>query len=419
LQVWVRAAGSTASYDAWRSTSSFNVVLPPLLLTANVDFPVPPGSQVTWTAALSAPPAAPVEYRFQVVDLNTNATTVLRNYSANNQAQWVPLGAGRFVVQCLERQVGSSAAYDLLASTQPLDVAATPLTITLLSTPTSFPASTGTPITWTTRTKGGLAGPIQFAYWLYSTKQGWRNAQPYGPTATFTWTPTWDDEDDFVVQVWVRSNGSTANYEAYLGTNLFHIQRASLQLTTSTLFPVAVGTPVTWTADVSDPSVTMEYKFWLYTAATSQWTLERDYSTQKSVNWTPLVVGSYAHQVWARQVGSTSSYDLYRSTGTVDVTSAPAQMVSLISSVPLPAAAGASITWTAGAIAGTAPLEYQFWRLDASTWKMVRDYSSDSTYLWITTAADRGSHSVQVRVRSIGSSAAYESQMTSGAFTIQ
>jgi hypothetical protein len=222
-----------------------------------------------------------------------------------------------------------------------------------------------------------------------------------------------------VVQVWVRSNGSTANYEAYLGTNLFHIQRASLQLTTSTLFPVAVGTPVTWTGDVSDPSVTMEYKFWLYTAATSQWTLERDYSTQKSVNWTPLVVGSYAHQVWARQVGSTSSYDLYRSTGTVDVTSAPAQMVSLISNVPLPAAAGASITWTAGAIAGTAPLEYQFWRLDASTWKMVRDYSSDNTYLWITTAADTGSHSVQVRVRSIGSSAAYESQMTSGAFTIQ
>jgi hypothetical protein len=50
---------------------------------------------------------------------------------------------------------------------------------------------------------------------------------------------------------------------------------------------------------------------------------------------------------------------------------------------------------------------------------MVRDYSTDNTYLWITTATDVGSHSIQARARSIGSSAAYESQMTTGAFTIQ
>ena len=419
LQVWARAVGSTATYEAWRSTVAFDVVPAPLTLTANVFFPTPPGNQVTFTAILASPTSTATEYSFQVVDLSTNTTTVLRSYSSSNQAQWVPLKMGRFVVRGLERQVGSSAAYDLIASTPPLDVAATPITIKALSTPTIFPAPTGTPITWTVLVQGGMAGPIEYAFWLYSTTNGWRNAQPYGPSQTFTWTPTWADEGDFALQVWVRSNGSTAAYDAYTGSNLFHIQHAGLQLTTPTLFPVAVGTPVTWTADVPDPSVTMNYEFWVYTASTSQWSLARGYSTAKTFTWTPLVVGSYGVQVWARQAGSTAPYDSYRSTGLFDVTSGPAQMMSLTSSVALPATAGTTITWTAGAIGGTAQLEYQFWRQDAGKWIMVRDYSTQSTYSWVTTATDVGQHAIQARVRSTGSSSPYESQMTTGVFDIR
>jgi hypothetical protein len=420
LQVWARAVGSTASYDVFRGTSSFDVVPAPLTLTANVDFPTPPGNQITWTAVLGTPPSVPVEYQFQVVDTSTNKTTVLRSYSPSNQAQWVPAAAGRFIVQGLERQVGSAAPYDLTVSTPPLDVAATPLTITSFSTPTTFPAPTGTPITWTTRVQGGMAGPIQYEFWLYSAATGaWRNAQPWGPSETFTWTPTWADEGDWAVQVWVKSNGSTASYDAYTGTSIFHIQRASLQLSTSTLFPVAVGTPVTWTSGVPDPSVNMEYEFWVYSAATSTWSLGQGYSSQKTFTWTPLVVGTYGLQVWARQVGSTASYDLYRASGLFDVVSAPAQMVSLTANVALPATGGTTITWTAGATGGTAPLEYQFWRQDGGTWSMVQDYQAKNTYSWITTAADVGDHAIQARVRSVGSTSPYESQMTTGVVTIR
>jgi len=419
VQVWARAIGSTATYEAWRGTFSFDVIPAPLTLTSNFDFPTPPGNQITWTATLGAPGAAAVEYQFQVVDTATNIATVLRNYSPSNQAQWVPLSAGRFVVQGLERQVGSGNPYDLVANTSPLDVASSPLTITSFSTATAFPASTGTPITWTTRVQGGTAGPIQFQFWLYSVTTGWRNAQPWGPSETFTWTPIWSDDGDYAVQVWVRSNGSTASYEAYAGTNIFHIQRASVQLTTPTLFPVAVGTSVTWTGDVGDPSINAEYEFWTYSAVTAQWTVAQGWGSQKTFVWTPVVTGSFGVQVWERQVGSTATYDSYASTGMIDVVSAPGQMVSLVSNVQLPASAGATITWTAGATGGTAPLEYQFWRQDAGNWTMVRDYAPSNSYTWITTAGDVGQHAVQARVRSIGSSSAFESQMTSGAFTLQ
>ncbi len=50
---------------------------------------------------------------------------------------------------------------------------------------------------------------------------------------------------------------------------------------------------------------------------------------------------------------------------------------------------------------------------------MVRDYSSQNTYSWITTAGDVGQHAVQARVRSIGSSSAFESQMATGVFDIR
>jgi len=103
----------------------------------------------------------------------------------------------------------------------------------------------------------------------------------------------------------------------------------------------------------------------------------------------------------------------------LNVVSGPAQMVSLTSNVALPAAAGTTITWTAGATGGTAPLEYQFWRQDSGNWIMVQGYSAVNSYAWITTPANVGQHTIQVRVRSIGSTSPFESQMMTGVFNIQ
>jgi hypothetical protein len=50
---------------------------------------------------------------------------------------------------------------------------------------------------------------------------------------------------------------------------------------------------------------------------------------------------------------------------------------------------------------------------------MVQGYSAMNSYAWITTAADVGLHTIQARVRSIGSASAYESQLTTGVFNIQ
>ena len=55
-----------------------------------------------------------------------------------------------------------------------------------------------------------------------------------------------------------------------------------------------------------------------------------------------------------------------------------------------------------------APLQYQFWRLDAGGWNMVQDYSTLSAYTWTPTAADVGPHAIQVWIRNAGSTAPFD-----------
>ena len=49
----------------------------------------------------------------------------------------------------------------------------------------------------------------------------------------------------------------------------------------------------------------IKYEFWVYSAASAQWSLGQGYGDVKTFSWTALAVGSYAFQVWARPVGST------------------------------------------------------------------------------------------------------------------
>jgi len=96
--------------------------------------------------------------------------------------------------------------------------------------------------------------------------------------------------------------------------------------------------------------------------------------------------------------------------------------VPVISSVTanpaLPKPYSTPITWTATATGGTAPLQYEFWRLDGGVWNMVKAYSASNTFSWTPGAADVGQHDVSVWVRSAGSVAQYDAWKDTGLFNI-
>ena len=419
VQVWARAVGSNAQYDSWLGTPTFSVTVLPFELSADVDFPTPPGNEVTWTATVAAASTNTLEYRFLAKEQNSPNWTVFREYATSNVAKWTPTANGIYAIQGWARRVGSTAQYEYSGTTADFAVSQSPLTVTGLTSDVPSPATTGTAIKWTARVMGGSSGPIQYQFSLYSPTSGWNVVQPYGPSETYTWTPTWGSEGDYLVQVWVRSNGSTENYESSRVSDTFTIQRAPMKLTTTTLFPVAPGSMVDWTADVPDPTANLEYEFWVYSVATGSWSLGKTYGVDHTFRWIPASVGSYYIQAWARRLGSPLAYEVFLSTNELVVSQGPAQLVSLTSNVSLPATSGTTITWTAAASGGTAgPLQYQFWRWGSTGWVMVQDYSPLNSYSWTPTVGDVGDHALQVWVRSAGSSVAYESYKSSGIFSI-
>ena len=115
VQVWVRAVGSTASYQDWMSTAMFDVVVPPPRLAtiqANVAFPAAPTTSITWTATASGG-TGPLEYKFYRYDQSVG-WVVMRDWNQSNQANWTPgaSNVGEHSLQVWVRTVGSNVLYE-------------------------------------------------------------------------------------------------------------------------------------------------------------------------------------------------------------------------------------------------------------------------------------------------------------------
>jgi hypothetical protein len=101
-----------------------------------------------------------------------------------------------------------------------LTVAPSAAKVVSLNTTSTLPASAGASMTWTAVATGGAAGPLQYEFWVFDGAT-WQIGQGYSTSNTFTFTPT---SGKYALQVWVRSAGSSANYEAWLGSGYFIIQ---------------------------------------------------------------------------------------------------------------------------------------------------------------------------------------------------
>jgi uncharacterized repeat protein (TIGR03803 family) len=422
VQVWVRSSGSTGNYEAWQSSGMFSITaIAPVAVTSLVPNVPPPflaGVPIRWTAAATGG-TAPLSYKFWLYRSSTNAWSVLRDYATLDSVTYTPMAGETQAIQVWVRSGGSTSAYEAWRSSGTFVVTPAPaLRVTGLTSVPSPPASAGIPITWTASTAGGIA-PIQYQFWL---NQGgsWGLLRDYSLQDSVTWTPP--AAGSYAVQVWVRSAGSTAQYDAWATSGVFAVGGPAppviTSLTSDYSAPFTVGTHVTWSATATGGMAPLEYKFWLYAANTGRWVILKEYSVPNTTTWTPIESGLYAIQVWVRSAGSTANYEAWLGTAYFGVTSGPIVISTLTADVPLPASIDQPIVWTATASGGIAPLQYQFWLLDTAVarWFPLGDYSPVNTVTW--TPRFPGLYDIQVRARSPGSTVAYEAQKFFGAFYI-
>jgi len=371
------------------------------------------GQPTTWT--VHGGPG--LEYKFWIY--GAAGWRVLQDYSdASHVLHWSPARAGDYILQVWVRRAGSTAPWDAVQTTTVFSVAAAPPpTIAAVTVTPTLPTETGTPVTIHATATDGI-DPLQYQFWLLDPVTGWRLLQAWGTANMVAWVP--QNVGNHVIQVWVRSAGSTAAYDTWQGLGPFTVAAGPLtvtDLTPSYPLPAAPSVPVTWTAStVGGTGQALEFQFYRFSAATQTWALVESYSPSSTWTWTPSAgdLGTYHLQVWTRRVGSPLAWEAWRGTEVFTVAATPLT-IALTSNqtgtdpevdypdVRVPP--GTPIVWSAVANAPPGAVEYQFWRFDASAglWSLVQPYSLAGSYAWTPSVADTGRWALQVWARPVGS----------------
>ncbi len=213
FQVWIRNAGSAASYDAYRSAGPYIIGNPIALtvraLAADRKLPVPQGTPVTWTAS-AAGGTGPYTYKFYVYDgVNWR---VGQRWSTSPAWTWIPAAPGDYVFQVWVRNAGSTASYDAYRSAGPAVILGpSPLAVTAFAVSSAFELATGVPAVITAAAAGG-SGPYTYQFWVFDGSS-WTIGQSWSASSTFAWMPP--APGTYSMQVWVRNAGSTRTWDAY------------------------------------------------------------------------------------------------------------------------------------------------------------------------------------------------------------
>ena len=154
----------------------------------------------------------PYTYQFWMHDAATMAWT--NPYSgANDSFVWTPTSVGSYSWQVwVQDAKGDLAALNAVPTPFSL-TSAVPSQVTLQSSAATHVV--GVPEIWTATGTGGTA-PLSYRFLLWNESTGqWSTLRDYSTENTVPWTPA--VACSYLMQVWVRSAGSAAAFDAYVG----------------------------------------------------------------------------------------------------------------------------------------------------------------------------------------------------------
>jgi len=143
--------------------------------------------------------------------------------------------------------------------------------------------------------------------------------------------------------------------------------------------PHLAGTAVIFTASAGVQGY--DYRFWLYSVATSTWSMVQDYGVGST--WTlpsATVAGDYVVAVDARGNPSVTRDAVTYLSYTVSVSAATGVSLTPEAGKPNPSPAEPAGIVFAAAGQGSSGYDYRFWLNDGVSWSMVQDYGGGATW---------------------------------------
>jgi hypothetical protein len=196
------------------------------------------------------------------------------------------------------------------------------LSVTSLTGSPASPQVSGTPITLTAAATGGITA-YQYKFLASFNGGSATTLRTWGTSATHTWTPA--SAGSYVITVWARSAGVTADAAEASRTLNFTVTSGPLSVTALTANPAGpqrVNTAITLSATATNGTSPYQFKF-LSTVGSTTTTL-RNWASSSSFTWTPTTAATYTITVWARSSGNTTDAAEASRTLTYTVTPPPA-----------------------------------------------------------------------------------------------
>jgi hypothetical protein len=264
----------------------------------------------------------------------------------------------------------------------------------------------------TTRDKGMHAFPYRFQMWAYDladfvavragTKNPW-DVRPYG---------VWPFDLPYPEQRAVRIGGVAydaqrqllyiaqirADLDGFAQRPIIHALKVNaapaisqtplVTLTPNAVAPQPTGKVIRWSASVSGPATTYEYRWSAH--VNGSWTVLRDWSTAGTLDWQPATAAVDARvSVSVRSAAGTDTaeypFPIFDSGD--GVPSAPASSLKIAANLAAPQHAGTAIVWTATPIGGSGPMAYKWFVYELGLWKPVGSWSSSNQFTWRPTVA--------------------------------
>ncbi|MDD1733169.1 MAG: hypothetical protein LUQ53_04280, partial [Methanothrix sp.] len=282
------------------------------------------------------------------------------------------------------------------------------------------PQMAGTPVRWTAGADDPEGDDLLYRFYIsgpstggmMQPQTGWKDGNGAN---VWNWNTGALEPGTYQIEVWIR-DGKHAGPNGFdvKKTASFALGSANRPPRVDVLFsdrpaPQFAGSWVRWTAIARDPEGDpLQYKFYLRGPSTRGfWIDQTGWGNNNRWTWRtdPWDVGMSEVLVAVRDgkhAGPGGSDDYATATYSIINLNQPPAITGLASNVMSPQPIGAAIRWQASAIDPNGnPIYFRYWLNGPATggmWRMVRDWSTDPTWIWYTSPADAGVSQIQVQV---------------------